>query len=65
MLRQAVVSSGQQVLRSFKPKIQATKPRDTAKMVADGVVVGLRGEARLALAACALSVLCCDRCGSP
>jgi hypothetical protein len=41
MLRKAVVTGGQ-VLRSFKPKIQATKPRDTAKMVADGVVVGFR-----------------------
>ena len=43
MLKRAVVSGGQQVLRSFKPKIQATKPKDTAKMVADGVVVGLLG----------------------
>ena len=33
------MTSGQQVLRNFKPKIQATKPKDTAKMVADGVVV--------------------------
>jgi len=28
-------------LRVYKPKIQATKPRDTGKMVADGVVVSL------------------------
>jgi hypothetical protein len=28
-------------LRVYKPKIQATKPKDTGKMVADGVVVSL------------------------
>jgi hypothetical protein len=39
MLRRSLLSSGQQALRSFKPKIQATKPKDTSKMVADGVVV--------------------------
>ncbi len=42
MLRRAVVGSAQQVLRSFKPKIQATKPKDTAKMIGDGVVVSCR-----------------------
>jgi len=26
-------------LRVYKPKIQATKPKDTGKMVADGVVI--------------------------
>ena len=42
MLRRTVVGSAQQVLRSFKPKIQATKPKDTAKMIGDGVVVSCR-----------------------
>ena len=32
---------GVQVLRSYKQKIQATKPKDTYKMFTDGVVVNL------------------------
>jgi len=42
MLRRTTVV-GQQAMRAFKSKIQATKPKDTTKMVCDGVVVSARG----------------------
>jgi hypothetical protein len=37
--RTAVIRGGQQVLRAFKPKIQASKPKNNLDFAADAVVV--------------------------
>jgi hypothetical protein len=37
--RSVVVRGGQQVLRAFKPKIQASKPKNNLDFAADAIVV--------------------------
>ena len=48
-LRRSVVV-GAQTLRAYKQKIQATKPKDTTKMVCDGIVVSASGPPAVARA---------------
>jgi hypothetical protein len=48
-LRRSVVV-GAQTLRAYKQKIQATKPKDTTKMVCDGIVVSASGPPTVARA---------------